>query len=220
MGSHDYWFEANQLTHHLNLYSQKNIAIHQTRGSFANDKEANVHQSKWWNPYFVDLESRFNIFYRPQTKLRKGNVFTAHVLPPVQCMLGYTPPWADTPSPRRPLQRMVRILLECILVESWCYSSPKTSIHSSKMCTAGLLTISCSIPDAEPPPPMQTPLDADPPLVHVTSDACWEATTPSVDRKNDTRLWKHYLPANTVAGGKNIGMAPVLVDSTPEWRPS
>ena len=31
--------------------------------------------------------------------------------PPTQCMVGYIPP-----SPRRPLQRTVRILLECILV--------------------------------------------------------------------------------------------------------
>ena len=26
---------------------------------------------------------------------------------------------------------------------------------------------------------------------------------PPVDRRNDTRLWKHYLPATTVAGGNN-----------------
>ena len=31
--------------------------------------------------------------------------------PPAQCMLGYT-----HPSPQRPLQRTVRILLECILL--------------------------------------------------------------------------------------------------------
>ena len=60
--------------------------------------------------------------YRPQTKLRKGNVFTSVCLP--QCMLGYTPlgrhPQADTPPTptpsRRLLQQTVRILLECILV--------------------------------------------------------------------------------------------------------
>ena len=29
---------------------------------------------------------------------------------------GLTPPWADTPRPKWPLKRAVRILLECILV--------------------------------------------------------------------------------------------------------
>ena len=39
--------------------------------------------------------------------------------PPAQCMLGYTPP-------RRPLQRTVRILLECILVVySVHFTAPK-----------------------------------------------------------------------------------------------
>ena len=84
----------------------------------------------------------FNLyFYRPQTKLRKGNVFTSACqefcprggdLP--QCMLGYTPRgvclsacWNTPPSPRadppgqappsrRLEQRTVRNLLECILV--------------------------------------------------------------------------------------------------------
>ena len=39
---------------------------------------------------------------------------------------------------------------------------------------------------------------------HVTSVARWEASPPPppVDRRNDTRLWKHYLHATTVAGGK------------------
>ena len=94
--------------------------------------------------------------YRPQTTLRKGNVFTSvcqefcpwggvvsqHALGggmyiPVYtgCGCGKTPRqtphrqttlWADTspgihppgqtPHPRRPLQRTVRILLECVLV--------------------------------------------------------------------------------------------------------
>ena len=70
-------------------------------------------------------------FYRPQTKLRKGNVFTSVCqefcprrgvsTPPRQ-----TPPtWADTTTPkqtrppsRRLLQRTVHIILECILVIS------------------------------------------------------------------------------------------------------
>ena len=45
---------------------------------------------------------RTSYFYRPQTKLRKGTVFTSRCpvhgrgcLP--KCMLGYTP-WADTPQ--------------------------------------------------------------------------------------------------------------------------
>ena len=64
--------------------------------------------------------------YRPQTKLRKGNVFKPVCqsvcsqgeggLP--QCMLGRQPPWADTPLGRHPLQRTVCILLECILVHT------------------------------------------------------------------------------------------------------
>ena len=37
---------------------------------------------------------------------------------PAQCMLGYTPPW-------RPLQRTVRILLECILVIKTGHKLPK-----------------------------------------------------------------------------------------------
>ena len=62
-------------------------------------------------------------FYRPQTKLRKGNVFTS--VCQEFCSQGevYTSPWADTllradtPPPRWLLQRTVRILLECILVD-------------------------------------------------------------------------------------------------------
>ena len=57
-------------------------------------------------------------FYHPQTKLRKGNVFTS--VCQEFCLRGKggaPPPWADTPPHiRRPLQWTVRILLECILV--------------------------------------------------------------------------------------------------------
>ena len=76
----------------------------------------------------------------------------AGIHPPSQCMLGYTPPcpvhagihpradtlprpypppW-QTPPPRRPLQRTVRILLECILVVKDNYNWQgliKISIH-------------------------------------------------------------------------------------------
>ena len=77
-------------------------------------------------------------FYRPQTKLRKGNVFTSvcqefcpqgEVYTPqadTPFPLGRHPSLADTPFTlgrhppiiRWPLQRTVRILLECILVSA------------------------------------------------------------------------------------------------------
>ena len=56
-------------------------------------------------------------YYRPQTKLQKGNIFT----PLCQSAPGQTPlqahtlPLADTPS-RWLLWQIVHILLECILV--------------------------------------------------------------------------------------------------------
>ena len=87
------------------------------------------------NNMIVFNSQKFN--YHPQTKLQKGNVFTSVcqefcpvVYPsmhwgrhPLADAPGQTlplpgsqhPPWADTP-PRQPLQRTVRILLECILV--------------------------------------------------------------------------------------------------------
>ena len=73
----------------------------------------------------------FSIHYCPQTKLRNGNVFTPvsqpfcsqgggiHPqadTPPLADTCRQTPPRANTPPPRRPLQRTVRILLECFLV--------------------------------------------------------------------------------------------------------
>ena len=63
-------------------------------------------------------------FYRPQTKSRKGNVFTSvcqEFCPQWgRCTPRQTPPPGQTPpSPgRRLLQRTVRILLECIFVLS------------------------------------------------------------------------------------------------------
>ena len=73
------------------------------------------------------------LYYRPQTKLRKGNVFTSvsRILSTGKGVsgrhpldrLGRHPPGRQTPPPRadilpsrRLLQRTVRILLECILV--------------------------------------------------------------------------------------------------------
>ena len=58
------------------------------------------------NLFFTDKQ--YGNFYRPQTKLRKGNALTpvcqsfcsdGGCLP--QCMLGYTP-WADTPPGQTP----------------------------------------------------------------------------------------------------------------------
>ena len=82
-------------------------------------------------------------YYRPQAKLRKGNVFTSMCqefcphggrctppgqTPPGQTLaLGRHSPWADTPQAdtlrrtppsRRPRQRTVPILQECILVST------------------------------------------------------------------------------------------------------
>ena len=68
-----------------------------------------------------------NNIYRLQTKLQKGNVFTpvCQSLCSEGCLPSAcwgTPPWADTPNsplgrpPERPLQWMVRILLEYFLV--------------------------------------------------------------------------------------------------------
>ena len=77
------------------------------------------------------------VHYRPQTKLRKGNVFTSvcqefcpqggctpHLLgrhpprqtPPGRQPLGRHPPPGKSPPSRLLLQWTVRILLECILV--------------------------------------------------------------------------------------------------------
>ena len=50
--------------------------------------------------------------------------------PPAQCMLGYTPP-----HPRRPLQRTVRILLECFLVtEIRFISCEYVNLRVYKLC--------------------------------------------------------------------------------------
>ena len=59
--------------------------------------------------------------YRPQTKLRKGNVFrnVCQEFCPQSGCTPPPPPPAETPTPGQippPHQRTVRILLECILV--------------------------------------------------------------------------------------------------------
>ena len=63
-----------------------------------------------------------NPCYRPKTKLRKVMFLHLSVSHSVHKGVVYTPqedtpnPQADTPPPRWPLNRAVRILLECILV--------------------------------------------------------------------------------------------------------
>ena len=97
--------------------------------------------------------------------------------------------------------------------------SSKNAFH--RMHAARVLTISriipggvCPPPNANPswmqPPRMQPPLDADPldanplimwPVMHSGKPTL---APPPVNRRNDTCLWKHYLPATTVAGGNYI----------------
>ena len=83
-------------------------------------------------------------------------------------------------------------------------------MHSSRMCTTHLLTISHSIPcvlEGLPNPPAprrQTPPDVDPLVIHVTCDACWEART-THRCKNIT------LPQTSFAGGK-IRQVPKLLN--------
>ena len=59
----------------------------------------------------------------------------------------------------------------------------RIGIHSPAHCMLGYT------PPAPLPAGIHTPLPI----------ACWD--TPQ-DRRNNTRMWKHYLPATTVAGGK------------------
>ena len=93
-------------------------------------------------------------------------------------------------------------------------------MHSSRMHTACLLTVSCSIPSisgggglpnppgCRPPPPgcrppspwMQTPLNVDSPD-RVTCDACWEANHP-VNRMTH-RCKNMTIPQISIAGGNN-----------------
>ena len=75
-------------------------------------------------------------FYRPQTKLRKGNVLHLSVIlfTGGRCTTAswQTPPKADTPfPPRRPLQRTVRILLEYILVINLNVHCERDPVYSS-----------------------------------------------------------------------------------------
>ena len=50
---------------------------------------------------------------------------------------------------------------------------------------------------------MQTPPDADRRVMWPVIHAGKPPPPPPVDRRNDTRLWTHYLPATPVARGKN-----------------
>ena len=57
-------------------------------------------------------------------------------------------------------------------------------------------------PDVDPLPRMQNPLDADSHWVDPPWQTPLLGRPPPVDRRNDPRLWKHYLPA--IAGGKYL----------------
>ena len=92
--------------------------------------------------HLFHILSRFELFYRPQTKFEKVMFSQVSVCPQGGCLphpLWADTPWADTPSGRHPRavtplpsacwntinKRAVRIPLECILVV-------KTSIHNEQ----------------------------------------------------------------------------------------
>ena len=97
----------------------------------------------------------------------------------------------------------------------------KTRMHSSRIRTARLLTVSRSIPwgegglpnppdadpllDADPPPLLDADphpfLDADPPG-HVTCNTCWEVNPHPVNRMTD-RCKNITSPQTSFAGGNN-----------------
>ena len=88
------------------------------------------------------------------------------------------------------------------------------------VCPSGCRSPRCRTPCRQipwiqipPPPRMRTsPLDADHPWLQ----------SPPVDRRNDTCLWKHYVPATTDAGGNEricteggyASLAPLLGSTT------
>ena len=73
-------------------------------------------------------------------------------------------------------------------------------MHSSRMCTTRLLTVS-HVSQGGGGLPNPSSLDADPPG-HVTCDACWEANSPAVDRMTDT-CKNITLPQTSFAGGND-----------------
>ena len=107
--------------------------------------------------------------------LRKGHVFIS-ISHSVHGGRGVwqTPPWADAPPPRRrPLQRMVPILLECILVLTFganflqkILNISSTRMHSSRMRTGRALTdcivVWGGVPGTHPLLATHTPLPCTP----------------------------------------------------------
>ena len=92
----------------------------------------------------------------------------------------------------------------------------RTRVHSSMMrtvrCSARLYCHACLPYHAYPllcmpllpcsPPTTHAPCHAHPlPHMHVPQP---RTPPPTVDRRNDTCLWKHYLSATTVADGNKI----------------
>ena len=98
-------------------------------------------------------------------------------------------------------------LYNVIILMIYLYS---TRMHSSRMRTARLLTVSYSAGGGgicpTPTPGYRTPMDADPPpLGYVTCDTCWEGNPP--DRLTDA-CENITLPQTSFAGGKKF------------WRPA
>ena len=106
---------------------------------------------------------------------------------------------------------ILKIFSPLILDFMWSKKYKSTRKHSSRMCTAHLLTVSSSFPCIlggvcpKPPEadPMEAahPLEADPldPPGHMTCDACWKATP---NRQTNT-CENITLPQSSFAGGRN-----------------
>ena len=79
-----------------------------------------------------------------------------------------------------------------------CHAYPPAT-HAPTMHPPPCMPPPCSPPATHaPPPPCMATLPCMLPLAMHPPHAC-----PPVDRILDTRLWKHYLPATTVADGNN-----------------
>ena len=97
-----------------------------------------------------------------------------------------------------------------LLVLNWQYRETisTTRMHSSRMrtvCYSGHLSYHAR---TRPLPHMPLAMHAPPamhaPTTHAPCHACPPAThVPPLDRILDTRLWKHYLSATTVADGNH-----------------
>ena len=84
-----------------------------------------------------------------------GRHLPGQISPPSRHPPMQTPPWADTPHPRRPLQWMVCILLECILVTActpptWA-DTPQVDTPPGQ-CMLGYTPLPSACWDTQPPP--------------------------------------------------------------------